>query len=261
MSDSDLSSEYSLINNSSGHSQKQSPRSKHGVLRQIRPSLSRKSSPGYLRTANPSAARTQADSPPSQISKAKGTPLPSHHLACEQLGHSKHTKTTPCSDESTLEKYGLKPNDAILAEDKHMGLYEDLLQNHDAKLIAGGAAQNTARGAQVAVASPSIPLPDPYRPHPITLDPSSTQRPFRSHCGHMWLADPPFPSAVHPPPLLGPLHRLRRLRPVRLSPTLRLRPSRAARRIPSLLQLPHRPLRRHHHWPKPLNVHASGGRK
>ena len=48
-----------------------------------------------------------------------------------------------------LEKYGLKPNDAILAEEKHMGIYEDLLQNHNAKLIAGGAAQNTARGAQV----------------------------------------------------------------------------------------------------------------
>lgn len=48
-----------------------------------------------------------------------------------------------------LEKYGLKENDAILAEEKHMGLYEDLLQNCDAKLIAGGAAQNTARGAQV----------------------------------------------------------------------------------------------------------------
>ena len=29
-----------------------------------------------------------------------------------------------------------------------MGLYEDLIQNHDAKLIPGGAAQNTARGAQ-----------------------------------------------------------------------------------------------------------------
>lgn len=48
-----------------------------------------------------------------------------------------------------MEKYGVKANDAILAEEKHMGLYEDLIQNHDAKLIAGGAAQNTARGAQV----------------------------------------------------------------------------------------------------------------
>lgn len=53
-------------------------------------------------------------------------------------------------DEALLSKYGLKANDAILAEEKHMDLYEDLLQNHDAKLIAGGAAQNTARGAQVS---------------------------------------------------------------------------------------------------------------
>lgn len=30
-----------------------------------------------------------------------------------------------------------------------MELYEDLIQNHNAILIAGGAAQNTARGAQV----------------------------------------------------------------------------------------------------------------
>lgn len=57
--------------------------------------------------------------------------------------------TEPYSDEALLQKYDLKANDAILAEEKHMGLYEELLQNHDAKLIAGGAAQNTARGAQV----------------------------------------------------------------------------------------------------------------
>ena len=49
-----------------------------------------------------------------------------------------------------LQKYGLKANDAILAEDKHLGLYEDLIQNRNAKLIAGGSAQNTARGAQVS---------------------------------------------------------------------------------------------------------------
>lgn len=54
-------------------------------------------------------------------------------------------------DAKLLEKYGLKENDAILAEEKHMGLFEDLLQNYDAKLIAGGAAQNTARGAQVCL--------------------------------------------------------------------------------------------------------------
>jgi adenosine kinase len=59
-------------------------------------------------------------------------------------------------DAKMLEKYGLKPNDAILAEEKHMGLYEDLIQNHDAKLIAGGAAQNTARGAQYILPADSV---------------------------------------------------------------------------------------------------------
>ncbi|KAF2683628.1 Ribokinase-like protein [Lentithecium fluviatile CBS 122367] len=51
-------------------------------------------------------------------------------------------------DEKLLEKYGLEANDAILAEEKHLGLYDDLIQNYNAVLIAGGAAQNTARGAQ-----------------------------------------------------------------------------------------------------------------
>jgi adenosine kinase len=36
-----------------------------------------------------------------------------------------------------------------LAEQQHMTLYEELMQNRKAKLLAGGAAQNTARGAQV----------------------------------------------------------------------------------------------------------------
>jgi hypothetical protein len=48
-----------------------------------------------------------------------------------------------------LNQYGLKANDAILAEKQHLGLYEDLIQNRKAKLIPGGAAQNTARGVQV----------------------------------------------------------------------------------------------------------------
>jgi adenosine kinase len=57
------------------------------------------------------------------------------------------------SDQALLDKYGLKANDAILADpEKHMGIYEDLLQNYKAVLIAGGAAQNTARGAQYMLA-------------------------------------------------------------------------------------------------------------
>lgn len=59
------------------------------------------------------------------------------------------------SDAALLQKYELKDNDAILAEDKHMGIYEELLQK-DAKLIAGGAAQNTARGAQYLLPDNSV---------------------------------------------------------------------------------------------------------
>ncbi|KAF2462016.1 Ribokinase-like protein [Lineolata rhizophorae] len=59
-------------------------------------------------------------------------------------------------DEALLQKYGLKANDAILAGPQHMPLYEDLLQNYDAKLIAGGAAQNTARGVQYILPPNSV---------------------------------------------------------------------------------------------------------
>jgi adenosine kinase len=59
-------------------------------------------------------------------------------------------------DQALLDKYGVRANDAILAEEKHKPLYEDLLNNYDAKLIAGGAAQNTARGAQYMLPPNSV---------------------------------------------------------------------------------------------------------
>ncbi|TGO51769.1 hypothetical protein BOTNAR_0344g00020 [Botryotinia narcissicola] len=59
-------------------------------------------------------------------------------------------------NQALLDKYGLKPNDAILAEEKHAGIYEDLLNNYSAKLIAGGGAQNTARGAQYILPPNSV---------------------------------------------------------------------------------------------------------
>ncbi|WVQ83914.1 hypothetical protein IAT38_006058 [Cryptococcus sp. DSM 104549] len=46
-----------------------------------------------------------------------------------------------------LEKYELKANDAILAEEKHMPIYEDIVANASVSYIAGGAAQNSARAA------------------------------------------------------------------------------------------------------------------
>lgn len=47
-----------------------------------------------------------------------------------------------------LEKYGLELNNAILAEDKHAPIYEDMVQNFDVQYIAGGATQNSIRVAQ-----------------------------------------------------------------------------------------------------------------
>ncbi|KAH9884433.1 adenosine kinase [Xylariomycetidae sp. FL2044] len=58
--------------------------------------------------------------------------------------------------EELLKKYDLKANDAILAEPKHIPLYEELLNGYDAKLIAGGAAQNTARGAAYVLPANSV---------------------------------------------------------------------------------------------------------
>ncbi|KAG5726525.1 hypothetical protein E4T56_gene15368, partial [Termitomyces sp. T112] len=49
--------------------------------------------------------------------------------------------------EPLLEKYSLKANDAILAEEKHAPIYDELVKEHKVTYVAGGAAQNAARGA------------------------------------------------------------------------------------------------------------------
>ncbi|CAH6719954.1 adenosine kinase [[Candida] jaroonii] len=59
-------------------------------------------------------------------------------------------------DKAYLEKYDLKDNDAILAEEKHLPIYEEILKNPDLILVAGGAAQNTARGAQYILPPNSV---------------------------------------------------------------------------------------------------------
>ncbi|RKO96611.1 Ribokinase-like protein, partial [Caulochytrium protostelioides] len=46
-----------------------------------------------------------------------------------------------------LAKYKLKANDAILAGDEHATLYDELLADYPVEYIAGGAAQNSMRGA------------------------------------------------------------------------------------------------------------------
>jgi len=53
-----------------------------------------------------------------------------------------------------LEKYGLKLNDAILAEEKHQPLFEELAKLPSVQYIAGGATQNTIRVAQWMLQTP-----------------------------------------------------------------------------------------------------------
>mmetsp|Transcript_5639 Transcript_5639/g.12532 ORF Transcript_5639/g.12532 Transcript_5639/m.12532 type:complete len:350 (-) Transcript_5639:19-1068(-) len=53
-----------------------------------------------------------------------------------------------------VEKYGLKMGDAVLAEDKHIPLYTELVEKFDVKYIAGGATQNSIRVAQWALGAP-----------------------------------------------------------------------------------------------------------
>jgi len=51
-------------------------------------------------------------------------------------------------DHAMIEQYGMKLDDTVLAEPHQLGLYDDLINNRKAKMVAGGGAQNTARGAQ-----------------------------------------------------------------------------------------------------------------
>jgi adenosine kinase len=47
-----------------------------------------------------------------------------------------------------LQKYDVALNNAILAEDKHIPLYSELISNYPVQYIAGGATQNSIRVAQ-----------------------------------------------------------------------------------------------------------------
>eukprot|EP00049_Salpingoeca_infusionum_P017178 m.352018 g.352018 ORF g.352018 m.352018 type:complete len:345 (+) comp16422_c0_seq1:74-1108(+) len=53
-----------------------------------------------------------------------------------------------------LEKYGLEHNLAILAEEKHLPIYDELVKNFDVEYIAGGATQNSIRVAQWMIGKP-----------------------------------------------------------------------------------------------------------
>jgi adenosine kinase len=53
-----------------------------------------------------------------------------------------------------LEKHGLKENDAILAEDEHLPMFDELIKGYDVEYIPGGAAQNVLRTFQWIINKP-----------------------------------------------------------------------------------------------------------
>ncbi|XP_039138667.1 adenosine kinase 2-like [Dioscorea cayenensis subsp. rotundata] len=58
-------------------------------------------------------------------------------------------------DEDFLNRYDIKLNNAILAEEKHLPMYEELATKYNVDYIAGGATQNTIRVAQWMLQNPS----------------------------------------------------------------------------------------------------------
>ncbi|XP_022251167.1 adenosine kinase-like [Limulus polyphemus] len=60
------------------------------------------------------------------------------------------------ADEKFLKRYGLKPNDAILAEEKHRPMYHEMIETLHVQYIAGGATQNSMRVAQWIIGKPNV---------------------------------------------------------------------------------------------------------
>ncbi|XP_065157368.1 adenosine kinase-like isoform X2 [Atheta coriaria] len=59
-------------------------------------------------------------------------------------------------DEAYLERYDMKANDAILADEKHMPIYKEIVEKYNADYIAGGSVQNSLRVAQWILDKPRV---------------------------------------------------------------------------------------------------------
>ena len=58
--------------------------------------------------------------------------------------------SAPC-EEAAIKEYGLMYGGAILSEEKHKSLFEELKGNESVEYIPGGSALNTARCANVSL--------------------------------------------------------------------------------------------------------------
>lgn len=59
-------------------------------------------------------------------------------------------------DDEFLAKYDMKPNDAILADEKHKNIINDLIEKYNVDYIAGGSVQNALRVAQWLIEKPKV---------------------------------------------------------------------------------------------------------
>ncbi|XP_028286882.1 adenosine kinase-like isoform X2 [Parambassis ranga] len=57
-------------------------------------------------------------------------------------------------DKDFLDKFGLKPNDQILAEDKHKDLFVEIVKRSNVEYHAGGSTQNSVKIAQWMIQKP-----------------------------------------------------------------------------------------------------------
>ncbi|XP_037547400.1 adenosine kinase b isoform X3 [Nematolebias whitei] len=57
-------------------------------------------------------------------------------------------------DKDFLDKFGLKPNDQILAEDKHKALFSEIVKRKKVEYHAGGSTQNSVKIAQWMIQKP-----------------------------------------------------------------------------------------------------------
>lgn len=57
-------------------------------------------------------------------------------------------------DKDFLDRYGLKPNDQILAEEKHKVLFDELVKRSKVEYHAGGSTQNSVKVAQWMIQKP-----------------------------------------------------------------------------------------------------------
>ncbi|KAH9987775.1 Ribokinase-like protein [Russula compacta] len=58
--------------------------------------------------------------------------------------------------EKLFEKYNLNANDLILAEEKHLPIYDEIVKEQKVVYLAGGASQNAARGAAYVLPPNSV---------------------------------------------------------------------------------------------------------